>query len=234
MGQPNMKPPDFKTLKNKQRKLRGGFPQDMSLRVHRAISWGLRAEKEVNDFDAGFLLLWIGFNAAYAKDSNARIDGERGSEERRAFRNYFKDLVPLDDGTLYDAVWKEEFLVKNFLLVEDKFLYEAFWKFRAGKGHENWQIGLEQDKRFFLKAQACSNAQKKRATAKILFIIFCRLYVLRNQLMHGGATWNSRLNRTTVRRGATIMKRMLPVFINLMMDNPHEDWGKPWFIPVDK
>ena len=82
MGQPNMNPPDFQTLKDKQRKLRDGFPQDLSLRVHRAISWGLRAEKEVKDFDAGFLLLWIGFNAAYARDSGIRIDGERGSEER--------------------------------------------------------------------------------------------------------------------------------------------------------
>ena len=234
MGQSNMNPPNFQTLKDKQRRLRDGFPQDLSLRVHRVISWGLRAEQEVNDFDASFLLLWIGFNAAYARDSDTRIDGEKGSEERRAFRNYFNDLTPLDNGSLYDAVWKEEFILKNFLLVEDKFLYEAFWKFQAGKGHENWERGLEQDKRLFLKAQAYSDAQKKRSMAKILFVIFSRLYVLRNQLMHGGATWNGRLNRTTVRRGATIMKRMLPVFINLMMDNPHEDWGKPWFIPIDK
>ena len=235
MSQPNRKPLDFKTLKNKQRRERHKFPQDLSLRVHRAISWGLRAEKEANDFDAGFLLLWIGFNAAYARDSGARIDGEKGSEERKAFQNYFNILTPLDNSSLYDAVWKEEFLAKNFLLVEDQFLYESFWKFHAGReAHKNWKNWLERDKQFFLRAQSYSDMRKKRATAKILYIIFSRLYVLRNQLMHGSATWGGRLNRTSVRRGATIMRRMLPIFIDLMMDNPHGNWGKPWYIPVSE
>ena len=34
--------------------------------------------------------------------------------------------------------------------------------------------------------------------------VFDRLYVLRNQLVHGGSTWNSGINRTQVRDGAAI------------------------------
>lgn len=53
-------------LKTKQRAVREGFPQTMSLRVHRAISWIGRAEACGADADARFIFLWIAFNAAYA------------------------------------------------------------------------------------------------------------------------------------------------------------------------
>ena len=54
------------SLKEKQRALRAGFPETMGLRVHRSISWIGRAEITGEDHDAGFLFLWIAFNAAYA------------------------------------------------------------------------------------------------------------------------------------------------------------------------
>ncbi len=44
-------------LKQKQRKLREGFPENLGLRVHRAISWLMRAEKEQDDPDVAFILL---------------------------------------------------------------------------------------------------------------------------------------------------------------------------------
>ncbi|TLS78362.1 hypothetical protein FE236_01005 [Mariprofundus erugo] len=66
---------------------------------------------------------------------------------------------------------------------------------------------------------------------KILSFLFNRLNVLRNQLIHGGATWNSQVNREQVKEGRMILAFLLPCFIEIMMNNPHEDWGKP-FYPV--
>ncbi|MGO8739734.1 hypothetical protein [Rhodoblastus sp.] len=65
-------------LKNKQRSLRDGFPPALSLRVHWAISWLARAEDEKDDDDLRFILLWIGFNSAYARDIGLESSGERG------------------------------------------------------------------------------------------------------------------------------------------------------------
>ncbi|TJV93347.1 MAG: hypothetical protein E5X52_31940 [Mesorhizobium sp.] len=65
----------FEALKEKQRQLRAGFPENFGLRVHRSISWIGRAEAEVNDPAAAFLFLWIAFNAAYADERDVR--GER-------------------------------------------------------------------------------------------------------------------------------------------------------------
>jgi hypothetical protein len=76
-------------------------------------------------------------------------------------------------------------------------------------------------------------ALAERDTSRILSVVFDRLYVLRNQLVHGGATWNSGVNRNQVRDGATVMGFLLPVFIDIMMDNPGRDWGKPFYPVVD-
>ena len=59
------------------------------------------------------------------------------------------------------------------------------------------------------------------------------LDVLRNQLVHGGATWNSSINRAQVKDGAAVLGWLLPVFIDIMLDNPDQDWGKPYY-PVVK
>ena len=71
----------------------------------------------------------------------------------------------------------------------------------------------------------------ERETAKILSTLFDRLYVLRNQLVHGGATWSSSVNRDQVRDGTKVLGWLVPVMIDVMMDNPDRDWGKP-FYPV--
>ena len=44
-------------LKARQRALRDGFPEDLGLRVHRALSWLGRAETEADDPDARFFVL---------------------------------------------------------------------------------------------------------------------------------------------------------------------------------
>ena len=62
-------------LKEKQRALRDGFSTPLTLRVHRALSWLRRAEAEEEDQDVRFILLWIGFNAAYAGDVEGRLTG---------------------------------------------------------------------------------------------------------------------------------------------------------------
>jgi len=63
----------------------------------------------------------------------------------------------------------------------------------------------------------------------VLTVIFDRLYVLRNQLVHGGATWNSSVNRCQVRDAAGIMERIVPLIIGIMMDHPEASWGAPCY-----
>ena len=73
------KPLGFEVLKAKQRAQRAAFPEAVGLRVHRAISWLGRAEAEKTDTDVRFILLWVGFNSAYASDLDTTGVSERGS-----------------------------------------------------------------------------------------------------------------------------------------------------------
>ena len=216
---------NFSALKEKQRAIRAGFPETMGLRVHRAISWIGRAEACGEDDDARFLFLWIAFNAAYAdeRELQAIAPGERA-----AFLDFFSKLVALDrEKRVYEALW-QKFTGPIRLLMGNRFVFSPFWQHHNGiDGYEDWET------RFNAAARSFSHAFQAGDTARVLSLVFDRLYVLRNQVIHGGATWNSSVNRAQVHDGAAILAFLLPVFVDLMMDNPGQYWGKP-FYPVVK
>lgn len=63
-------------------------------------------------------------------------------------------------------------------------------------------------------------------SAGVLSVVFSRLYTLRNQIIHGGASWNSTLNRNQVKDANKLLMELLPVIIKIMMDNPREYWSQ--------
>ena len=71
---------DYQRLKDRQRAERAGYPENLALRVHRALSWLNRAEQLAaeQDLDGQFIYLWIAFNAAYATEIDERY---RDSEQ---------------------------------------------------------------------------------------------------------------------------------------------------------
>ena len=147
--------------------------------------------------------------------------------ERINFSEYFDTILRLDvEGTIYDAIW-QRFSGPIRVLLDNKFVFQPFWDHHNGLGHDNWEFLFEERKR------EVRNALVTHDTRFILSAVFDRLYVLRNQLIHGGATWNGSLNRDQVRDGARIMAFLVPLFIDLMMANPRVDWGSPYYPVVD-
>ena len=225
--------PDFKTLKKKQLALHEEAVHDESLlplswRMERALSWLERAnwaqQKEIEDLDICFIFLWIGFNAAYARDPET-VDDESPSEKKK-FQNFFKILVKHDsENCIYNAVWSR-FSQEILMLLKNEYIFPGFWNYHHGKSSDEkeWSEEMQSDWLYFKRSM-----NKKQNTPGILRVVFQRLYVLRNQLMHGGATWKSNYNRDQVRDGAKIMGWMLPIFLDLMLDNPREKWGPPWY-----
>ena len=216
-------PLDHARLKARQREIRAGFPEALGLRVHRAISWQGRAERETADDDLRFILLWIGFNAAYA----AEIP-EPGQSERLAFGGFFGRLVRLDAGhRIYGAVWTR-FPHEIRALLGNRYVFAPFWAHHNGDPN-----AADLAERMARAERRILRALETRDTGTILSVLFDRLYVLRNQLVHGGATWNSGVNRDQLRDGARVLGWLLPLFIEIMMENPAEDWGRPHYPVVD-
>lgn len=215
-------------LKEKQRRLRDGFSTPLTLRVHRSLSWLRRAQTEASDLDVRFILLWIGFNAAYAGDVEASATSPAPEGERGLFQAFFSTLVRFDSRhRVYDMVW-DRFSQEIRLLLGNRYVYHPFWQHQNGAhGYQDWAEKLERSR------TAINHALREHDTVRILSILFDRLYVLRNQLVHGGATWNSEVNRDQVRDGASLLGCLLPIFIDLMMDNPGHEWPMPNYPVVE-
>lgn len=210
--------PVFERLKARHRAERHAFPEPLSIRVHRAISWLGRAEAAGDDADVRFILMWIGFNAAYANTINSE------GRTREAFRDFFASLVALDAAQrIYRAVW-QRFSNEIRVLLDNQYVFAPFWEHHNGRpGGGDWAARLDDDRATVKRALAHHD------TPRLLAILFDRLYVLRNQLVHGGATWNSGVNRAQLRDGNAVLGYLLPMFIDIMMDNPTREWGPPHY-----
>jgi hypothetical protein len=215
---------DYQALKRRQRLERDSHPPNLALRVHRALSWLNRAEQLAEDRDGHFIFLWIAFNAAYATD----LDEKYRTSERATFRDFLQKLICLDKReTVEKLVW-EEFSGSIRLLVDNRYIYQDFWNHRNGKLLESeWQ------RNFADANKAARTALAKRDTATVLSIVLSRLYTLRNQLMHGGATWNSSVNRDQIRDSANLLGKLVPLVIEIMMDNVNTLWGDACYPVVD-
>jgi hypothetical protein len=211
---------DYKTLKEKQRQIRESFHENLGLRVHRALSWLQRAELETEDNDARFVFLWIAFNAAYANE----ISNRQKYSERKFFIRFLKCLIDADDEKLlYNIIWRE-FPKSVRALINNRYVYQPFWNFHNGdENYANWEGSFDNSK------TRANKAIGQMDTVKALAVVFDRLYVLRNQVVHGGATWNSSVNRDQIKNGADIMGHLVPVVIHLMMLNKSGLWGEPCY-----
>ncbi|SCZ48768.1 hypothetical protein SAMN05216279_13222 [Pseudomonas oryzihabitans] len=78
----------YQALKKRHRQERDQQPPNLSLRIHRALSWLNRAE-QADDADGRFIFLWIAFNAAYATD----IDEQRRLSEQETFKAFLEGSV---------------------------------------------------------------------------------------------------------------------------------------------
>ncbi|MXZ90769.1 MAG: hypothetical protein F4W95_05490 [Chloroflexi bacterium] len=188
--------------------------------MRRAISWLARAEQERDDPDAAFIFYWISFNALYSIDRPASYK----YVERSAIRDYFQKIVSIDiDDVLYDSVW-EKFTGPIRVLLDNQYVFNPFWlSSDRERADADWR------RQFNNKLSSIHRAlgNRSRNTTVILNELFDRLYVLRSQLIHGGATWQGRVNRSQVQDGAAIMAFLVPHFINLMLDKPDDNWGIP-------
>lgn len=199
------------------------YPDNFRLRIHRSLSWLQKAENS-EDLDTKFISLWISFNAAYAKE----LDGMIG--DRAVFNEFLLNICVLDkDRVIYDLVWKT-FSQSIRLLLNNQFVFQPFWDFHNGKISEKAYILAEVKER-----ERFLSALEQQKTERILDVMFSRLYTLRNQILHGGATFNSQVNREQLKDGCSILSLLIPAMLQIMLEQHSKiDWGKPFYPVVDR
>lgn len=208
-----------------QRKLKlqiGKISEIHAIRLHRAISWLKAAEEQEKQQDLRFITLWIACNSLYSMN-NAAFET---MQERERFGAFVDTLLELDEETrLYHLLWNK-FSGPVRLLIENKYVYGPFWDCQRGERTE-WEKGFEKS------INDASKALSQRNVNYLLRIVLDRLYILRNQLIHGGATYKSKVNRAQVRDGSNLLISLLPVMIDIMMANSDHEWGTIYYPPIE-
>ena len=215
----------FDRLKMRHRETRANFEPNFNLRIHRSLSWLKKAEMESSDADGGFIFYWIAFNAAYS-DHGEKITS---SGEREIYQTYFRQLIECDTrNEIYDVIWST-FPGPIRSLLNNHFTYEPFWRHYHGNlAFSDWNETFQVSLKLF------GRSLEKNDTQTILELLFARLYFLRNQMLHGGATWNGSVNRGQVQDCRNILGSIVPTFIEIMMENPSLDWGDTFYPVIDR
>lgn len=178
--------PIFKTTFKQNRE---NYNEDLRLRIHRSLSWLQRAEQaqQEQDIDSQFIYLWIGFNAAYAKDFGVGLR----SADKGSFVQFIYRICYLDqEQKIYHSVWNT-FSGSIRILLNNQYTFQPFWDYHNGLiVEQDWIESFDRNKKKAL------NALSQKDTPEILIAVFNHLYTLRNQMMHGGATFHSAVNRS--------------------------------------
>ena len=208
-------------LKRKLKSQQGNITEIHAIRLHRAISWIKAAEEQEKNPDLRLVSLWIAYNSLYAINE----DNLEALHERERFGDFVDKLIDFDDESrLYNLLWNK-YSGSVRMLIENQYVYGPYWDYQRGT-IKNWEKGFRQS------IADANNALSKQNVNYLLRIVLDRLYVLRNQIVHGGSTYSSKMNRSQVRDGGNILISLLPIMIEIMIFQPSHDWGKIYYPPV--
>lgn len=205
-------------LKSKLKALDRSSDESFYIRLHRAISWLKAAEEHHENKDFQIISYWISLNSCYAISG----DVDRFAESSK-LTEFFEKIIEVDkQGTIYELFWTEFSGIIRVLL-NNQFIYKRYWLYQR-RQVSRWREEFERD-----NLRAVRLLQNPDRSVELIQLVMRRLYQMRNQLIHGGATYQSSVNRDQVRDSANLMGRLLPLIIEIMIDHPDEAWGEIYY-----
>jgi hypothetical protein len=194
--------------------------QHLHDRVRRADSWiKASARLQSNHLHETFVFLYIAFNCLYGRRQYEGDETQIG-EDLNAFFRKILQLAEHDrkDGgeTLPQAI--NACSKDGALLIRDRFLDSRYWKrtLPVERLHE----ALKSDAKGALEQAAAGEY------GDFLFLTFSRISVLRNQIMHGCATYGpATAGRSSLAIAARVLKVLVPAFHALVRAyGQHAHW----------
>ncbi len=193
----------------------------LTIRFHRACSWMARTEAMTDDADLDLKIInqWIALNALYGRwDERAN----QPLPDHECWRGFFDQIKSVDEGKRIAGVLQDHKKLVLSLL-DDPYVSKYFWQEptakRAGKSRKAKYDALT----WYVEGN----------WTMILDRLIERIYLVRCQLIHGAATYDGKLNRTAVRRCATMMGHLLPAVLTVITDHgADEDWGPMCYPPL--
>ena len=206
-----------------------GKQKAFATRIKRAISWYDRAERETRDADSRVIFFWIAFNALYGEDK-----GEEHKSKKQQDK-FLKLITKLGSGQIH-AVIREYCPDEYTSIMTNRYICWKYWREirsqlsnsginrkqeadLANQMDKKWRKKDAGDK---VKAEAFLNESEctEKKILQNLCGLFERIYELRNQIVHGNASWSADVNRSQVENGCRVLAVLIPTFIQLMLTEP--------------
>lgn len=208
----------WKPAKERLQAIQDGHPT--TIRFHRACSWLQRTESMSPEGDTELMLTcqWTAFNALYGQWDDHR---QEPRPDRDSWKAFIDRLVRLDHGgTIAATLTEHKPLVMAIL--DDAYLADYFWKDPSAERARQTTTDKRKASMWFVE----------RRWEMILERVIHRVYFLRCQLLHGAATYGSKLNRTALRRCCTMLAHLIISMMTVFIDQgENEDWGTLCYPP---
>jgi hypothetical protein len=202
-----------------------GKSEDLRIRVHRACCALEQAEaceglgQEASNVDSALIFRWIALNSLYG-----HWDTERGMPvpDRRALDTFTSQVARVDEGGRMSAALNA-LRAEAAALLENPFLIERFW------ASAEWETVRPQRGRMRKFEAELRENRPGAALHRLLMAV----YFLRCQMVHGGATIGSSMNRVTVEPAAAVLRLMTGQVIALVMEQGDRmEWGELCYPPI--
>ena len=201
---------------------------DNQLRLRRCLSWLEKAkhDHENEDFDTSFIFHWVAFNSMYATTES--------ENQPSLYKVYFEKITRLDYNHSIRNTLRPIFGPHISPLLRTRYIYGTYWKYDLDRTSKNQTDSLWEEKRKNLTKTITAGLTANGDINHALNCIFDLLYVLRNQLIHGLATYKGSVNREQVQNGSMILAKAVPCFAVLMLGYPDQDWGQSPYPPINR
>jgi hypothetical protein len=189
--------------------------QSVRDRIRRALSWMKRAASvSYEDRPPRFVDLWIALNALYGRRNYGEDGSESEFEDFREFVLLFKKL-PEGKSMLHQFISKRHIQGKIRGLVKNPYLWKEYWEGTLNALETRMGKNLEK----FERAISHKNPEL------IFKFFFERLKVLRNQILHGSSSADTRRNRDALVPGILLLEELLSAFVKVMIkQGSRETW----------
>ena len=175
--------------------------QSLSDRVRRSLSWLMRAVQTEKATPVKFVELWIALDALYGQRHYENRPADRSEQDD--FADFLRIITSIDArDEVTDTASRLHRTFRS--LIANPFLWNEYWR-----GERTYQ-------------RRSRDALEKLSSASIdaadmLIMVFARLLVLRNQIVHGSAAADTAGNQGSVVPGVRVLAMLVPLFVRVMV-----------------
>lgn len=198
--------------------------QNLRDRLGRSLSWleaASNLRQDQSQVQVEFIFLFIAFNCLYGK---RQYEGAE-TKIRQDLEEYFTKILDLHEinkreggTTLSEALKRSRYCWLQ--LLEDEYLDNGYW--RTAEHRQGFKEKYRSQK-FSALARL-----KNREYKELLHVIFSRIVVLRNQIMHGSATYGPKSKGwESIQKATPVLRALVPALRELMCRSGDAvDWPK--------